>query len=650
MNQEQPNFNSISEFENNLQSQGFGREHIHQVAQGLSNPTLDIISSYSILYARTLTYEEIMNLNYALDFIPSEKSSTLIDKKDQIKRQGFSNLKDLVDELSHRYDYDSGLFYDDFNPQRIAVRVMQEIALTSAENELVKLTSIVNCEPDLDKRARLGLKLKKQALGFISQFNVSFKDHGESIDPTWKSLTLSSSLTSLIELDGTTEIGSWQLNEAVNCAHGAIERKKIEGKLQKIPPINQKQFNDLRLQFGAKGAHLKIINEKLAEINKLWGGYFSIAKIPEFQLIPVEIYKSWQNNKKIDALLKPYFEWASQLKEESYRNYKDDEDYPVDYIVRSSAVASEDGTSHTGAGIYQSVIVQGESKFKQFKQAVIDVFNSSVSKQALDYQLEIGIENEQMGLIIQKYANTSGHYRTRGYVNSKVAGVPALMEIVTENGRNFIYRDKLDQFLGLEPHSNSDKIWQIHHYQPDKNKIMEYILVKVAYLTLILEKITRSEVQIEFVDTDSGMQLVQLRPLPRKMFDQEIKVTFPDIDENHAGGAIGVGDLTLNMLDENADNREKKGAVVYDRNEMWSMNGNHKGLPKEGAVIILFSTGTNGHIQTLCSERGLICVYPQPYLSPGKSGQFFDQESAYAVKKIRVVSNGMEGRVYVIKD
>ncbi|MCL4416804.1 MAG: hypothetical protein M1365_08930 [Actinobacteria bacterium] len=44
-------------------------------------------------------------------------------------------------------------------------------------------------------------------------------------------------------------------------------------------------------------------------------------------------------------------------------------------------------------------------------------------------------------------------------------------------------------------------------------------------------------------------------------------------------------------------------------------------------------------------EKGLICVYPDP-----NSQQLFFNYDELSCRKIRVVSNGKEGRVYPIED
>ena len=66
-------------------------------------------------------------------------------------------------------------------------------------------------------------------------------------------------------------------------------------------------------------------------------------------------------------------------------------------------------------------------------------------------------------------------------------------------------------------------------------------------------------------------------------------------------------------------------------------------MPKEGAVIICEKDTGNGHIQTLCSERELICIFPD--VNDDNKISFQDQELT-KFKKVRVISNGIEGRVY----
>lgn len=76
------------------------------------------------------------------------------------------------------------------------------------------------------------------------------------------------------------------------------------------------------------------------------------------------------------------------------------------------------------------------------------------------------------------------------------------------------------------------------------------------------------------------------------------------------------------------------------------MKGSLDNLPESGAVIITDPEGHNGHIQTLCAEAGLICVYP----SYGQHDKTLTYLELLDRKRIRVVSDGIEGRVYEIEE
>ena len=59
-------------------------------------------------------------------------------------------------------------------------------------------------------------------------------------------------------------------------------------------------------------------------------------------------------------------------------------------MIRSSAVYSEDGDEITGAGVYQSVALEGDSTFEDFV-GVTEVYESCNSESALITERRMGL-------------------------------------------------------------------------------------------------------------------------------------------------------------------------------------------------------------------------------------------------------------------
>jgi hypothetical protein len=166
----------------------------------------------------------------------------------------------------------------------------------------------------------------------------------------------------------------------------------------------------------------------------------------------------------------------------------------------------------------------------------------------------------------------------------------------------------------------------------------------VSRFTSIIEKIWKKDIQAEFVIDGYTVNFVQVRELPKNVLFQAPEVQFPDEPPIHSGAAIGIGDMELPVLDNQDDNSDKTGIVVFSTNEMFSMGDNSYRLPKEGAVVISRDTGMSGHIQTLCAERGLICIFPD--VNEKEDMPTLNYYALSSLKNMRIVTNGFQGRVY----
>lgn len=566
---------------------------------------------------------------------------------------GIGHTGELLDDILRKYDYKTGelRWSEELDPKGLAEGIHEHIQVSKSEKQIREMAIEVHSEPDLTKRYHMGLDLKDQILGYIGSFPFAFyrRDEREIIVPTWQNLTRHSDLsTQLYKLDGSIITGNFRLARAVDVAEAAITRYPFERMLEKLPSRDQGRFDELRLQYGAKAANLLILFEFVGDINMLYSDrlYGPRIVVPDFKVVPVGLYRAWSEGKFVDDDLHPYFEWVSGLKEED--SLYEDNPPSANYIVRSSAVFSEDGEKVTGAGMYDSVRVHGGATFEDFKEAVTSVYTSTDSPHAQAYRKQYGIDSEEMGLVIQKFISPDKNSVAsgEGFCNSRLPGVPQLMEVVTRTSRNFVNREELDLFLALDVDKKEEAFQSVHHFPPDIHRVAVELPIRVAQITSAVERIWGRDIQVEFVAEGPEIHFVQVRELPTRIMPPESKIQFPETLPTHTGAAIGIGDMELPIL-EREDNSQKKGVVVIRANYGWTnWVDNNSCLPKEGAVIITDDEGGSGHIQTLCAEKGLVCIFPA---KEEKGGPTLKYSEFSGLNKVRVVANGLEGRVYEIQ-
>lgn len=624
----------------------------------MANPTLDFLESVSssLVAMPYRNLEQLRFTTYEAGENPTRffaKRGIVIGNPERLLA-GTGNAEELIDNIARRYDYDTGQlrYGGELNPRAVAESTFEMIQIRNGDRKIRKMAEQIKSEPDLQRRHQMGLKLKRQVLGHIKKHPFTFHREysDEAIEPTWENLTGYSRLyTELRPKSGDSISGFSEIPGAVMTAESAITRYQIEKRLAKLPSKDHDRFEQLRLQYGAKAANLILLSELVGNINLATKNHFDMElAVPDFQTVPVEFYRAWGEGRLTNDKLRPYFEWANELRE---KKRWDEEEQNADYIVRSSAVFSEDGANITGAGIYESVRVYGGATFQEFKDAVGKVYESVDSPRAQAYRAQHGIDKEEMGLLIQKYITPDTHFMhnqsEQGYMNSRLAGVPQLMEIVTETSRNFVRRKELDFVLGMRTGRDRDAFEDVHHFPPDQFKIRPTLPIKVAQLTFIVEKIWGKDIQVEFVVDGFDVNFVQVRELPESTFAQIPEVQFPDEPAIHSGASIGTGNIELPVLDNEEDNSEKAGVVIFPSNFMFSTGYNSYRLPKEGAVIIsdINFEGKNGHIQTLCAEKGLVCVFPGEYEEDKPTLKYHE---LLRLSRVRIVSNGIEARVYQV--
>ncbi len=427
----------------------------------------------------------------------------------------------------------------------------------------------------------------------------------------------------------------------------AIKRNENEFAIQdRLGHFDLENFEKEKGVYGAKGAFLAVL-DKLKE-----DGYFRDMLVADFIRIPVDVFSKWENKESVLSELLAYYD-------EFVKTHQGKK-----IIVRSSAVYSEDNENSTGAGIYKSIVIPENASRMDFVKAVLEVYKSTNSEIAINYRKEKGIAKpEKMGLVIQEHIPSDDN--TKGYVNSVMHNVPELLDIVYDSGlRPVITKDQLAEMVDLHDPRN------IFHYQFDLRRKFTHLIEEIASLTLKLERYFGFPIQIEFIEADRdnmdnpqyGTFILQARFLPKE-FGKKIEVNFPEgIEPIFEGRGLGAMDLELNVLDNKDDNREKEGVVIFSKSKFSSEFENEimEALPKSGAVIILGgSRKDGGHIETLCAEKGVSVIFSEHIdYSSDRMLMLGISNERYGIprvrdldgfKKVRVVSNGLEGKVYGVE-
>jgi hypothetical protein len=459
--------------------------------------------------------------------------------------------------------------------------------------------------------------------------------------------------------DSATNCGSFL--ERVMGKIVAIETEKEL--MDEIGCIDKAELNKNRLRFGAKGANLLMISRLLSKfITGKFGLIVYGISIPTFELIDTNTYQSWKNQCDISEKLRTVYESFCGK--------------PI--MIRSSAVYSEDGENLTGAGIYLSVPLEQGATFEQFCEAVENVYASCEADGARMYRQENGIERELMGLVVQEriedpmlgcidssrpYSAHTSSLKSYGLRQRYIFDSKKLDHCIFTNNTFYVFKNA--SWLSLEFEDG-----QLYYSE-------------IIAFGRILEKLYGQPVQIEFSenpvsDYHHDMCLLQVRPLPLKMFGVP-KIKFPaDIEHIYECWAEGTCDEVLDVLEFDQKNTDKNGLVVF--NSSWEGSINYYSLraamPKQGAVMILVpSTPDRGHIETLALEKGLTILFhreemPEDYSddSPVKQTtdylrkdirNLFDEPyvrlmglcgSFAGHKKVRIVANGKVARIYPVDE
>jgi len=416
-----------------------------------------------------------------------------------------------------------------------------------------------------------------------------------------------------------------------------------------IEPIDIDHFENLRAGYGAKAAGLLTYKEKTDQINAQLDKTSNSVEldIPPFVAVNVAMYEAWLAGDKdaFEKMLDKVNERAVGLDSGSIFSKSQGL-----VAIRSSAVKSEDGDEHTGAGVYKSVAVDPKDK-DAFRKAVEEVYASARSESALSYQRSIGVTDEIMGLVIQQYLETIGRDSGReenfyGHANSAGAN-PNMIDLHTQLGDLIYDRAAVAANLLMKDGSNRRESTYLHTH-PDHSSDISWAISKtdsIPHAVLIAEQLFGKPMQIEFVNKS----IVQVRPIKVESSGQMID--FPeDLDPIAECSAVGVGDVELDRLDPDDDNSGKTGFITFWREYAFTMTRNHAGydaFPKEGAVLIM-NPSSSGHIQAICREKGLLCLFPKQ----GESIEHVDDaireeiDAGDTKVRLRFVADGYKAKIY----
>jgi hypothetical protein len=448
---------------------------------------------------------------------------------------------------------------------------------------------------------------------------------------------------------------------------------------EKYPEIDTETLLRDKKLFGAKGAHLIALKKASEELQPFLEEIGEGFTVPDFMLLPAHL--SEKEASELSSLLeiRTAYEWVAGR----------------EVMIRSSAVLSEDG-EHLGAGIYTSVLFPADGDYALFCAAVAHIHASTNTPHAQEYRAQCGITAaERMGVIIQEYVN-KGYERSdgAGHINTVRPQMPEICDVV-EQGRYLpefkigapaeiqnldstlvpLHRDiLLQQLVGTHSNDEAALILPTDHtreYSPHQ-------CISLAKLGLMVEWYFKTPLQLEYVTADYRTHLVQARPLP-ETWTMRAAVTFPErTDFVWRGMSFGVLDATLDILSDDETNHTKSGIVIFDSGYRVSdyLGWLEKVLPKNGAALIMRpSEAMRGHIESRCAERGITVMTGEMihelnsheyrselldklWTSYGKdcSSWFFATKHrepyilgpSEKLKQLRVVSNGLEARVYPV--
>lgn len=365
------------------------------------------------------------------------------------------------------------------------------------------------------------------------------------------------------------EITSRQIGDFGRDLHRLKARIATERAVAKTIANIPKQGADIKQEYGAKGAHLSQLDETLQELKKDPNMIvFRDIEVPPFMIVSIDYYVRWQKGElaAIDELVEYIHEWIVT----NCEGHK--------CIIRSSAVNSEDGES-MGPGIYDSVALPAQPSLQAIKEAIIAVFKSTDSDDAVNYRKIQNIEEEKMGLVVQLVPNdiddaTFFTYNTQAFHKLNYASYtsyrhPLFGDNETHNGS--YYPSKLGMWAGFGNYG--DRInpkAPTFRLPPDINKFPLANTWDAILISALCERIEGRPVQVEGILTNKKKYVVQCRVIPEHALKpKEEFMGFPDYkDENgkliYRGGSLDI----INGTKAKVLNTDFMGSSVLAAEEM----------------------------------------------------------------------------------
>lgn len=456
--------------------------------------------------------------------------------------------------------------------------------------------------------------------------------------------------------------------------HESTIRKEIAAKqkfLATLEPIleNLGDGSELHEKYGAKAANLMQLDKVLDKLHESDVGIAKELKVPRFMAVGVDTYDSWRQDQSIDEQVSEILEWLSKNPD-------------ARYAVRSSSVHSEDG-EHTGAGIYESVLLPEKPTPAQIIETMEKVYKSVDSTTALAYRNKIGVDEEKMGLVIQEVGvDNLGDCRI-GTINTVMNGVSELADYSIEEGVHPLSAEENSNSrrrtlplnrTGMLQEFGLDTYWRYpdaprFHVPPDTNVHFPYESWLATQASILAEKIAGRPIQVEFAfdGEEEGLSIVQSRPLPQELLKNQEFIGFPAREDVlYKGRSVGVLNGVEALVTDNfgrmsreieeAEEKDENLSVVFSVKSSHASGGvaniyidrlSEMNEQQRKKIIVLVKERPSaddysgyGHLETLFAEMGisLICHDPR---SGGRIGPQDGQ-------KVTVYSNGYEGKIYPV--
>lgn len=381
----------------------------------------------------------------------------------------------------------------------------------------------------------------------------------------------------------------------------------------------------------------------------------------DFHLLPsmeisIELYKKWKEWTDISDEIKDIYEQADKglyetpsKKRNALEELLWESKWVLDeahwLIVRSSAVNSEDGEKTSGAWIYESI--WDIHSLEEFENAIKTIFKSVDSEKAIAHRKEYKIDEEFMWLVIMPFMQTSDKYKW--YANTSRAGKPNIMDVKDLNWKQAsLHKDLLpvDFETGIHFGSYISQMYNLDTWSSEVGfKISNMWIAKTLPIMFIMERYFNHPMQFEFISESwrrsEGVYIVQMRPLNLAEVDSKIP-EFPKEESIYEWKAIIPWDIVVNTSDLliKWSSWEATLSSPMSNNSLldYIWDDEYKAV-----IITNWFSANSGHIETLCSEKWIICICDDPL----KESDYPDLSN---YEKVRIVSDWEIARIYPVKN